>query len=199
MKALVILLFCFLTLRICAAQECRLTDLSKKYIYLITIKKLNNESRVLQPSEITVEIIGKADKKSAQKLLIKPVTDGFSDCSAVRSYVTGKNANAEADDNDWGDFIVADYNFDGREDFAVKKDSFNLGATYEFFMQAKTGRFVKDSFLSGEHFPYKIDAKNKTLTTSTNATTAGYTETTYEYNPKTHRWRLLKTVHRKVG
>ena len=136
-----------------------------------------------------------------QKLFIKSgktaLVDSFFDCSAVGSYVTGKHAKDEGDDNYWGDFIVADFNFDGREDFAVIDDYFNTGAIYEFFTQTQNGRFVKDSFLSGGYFPNKIDRKNKTLTTDTTATTWGYMETVLKYNPTTKKWRVLKSVHRK--
>jgi hypothetical protein len=201
MKALFILLFCLLALRICVAQECRLTDLSRKYIYLITADKSKNEYGGSQISKLSVEIIRKADKKSVQKFFIKPgiMLDSFSDCSAVTSYVTGKHAKEEGADNDWEDFIVAGLNFDGREDFAVKEDFMNTGAIYDYFTKTKSGRFAKDSFLSGSYFPYKIDPKTKTLSTGTAATTGGYTETVFKYNPTTKKWRVLKSVHRKVG
>lgn len=203
MKVLFISIFCLLSLQTCTAQQCRLANLSKKYIFLVTVNKSKNEyNGGLRTSRTSVEIIRKADRKSVQKLLIKPgktsLVDSFSDCSAVSSYITGKHAKDEGTDNYWGDFIVADLNFDGREDLAIINDSSNTGALYEFFTQTKSGRFVKDSFLYG-FFPYKIDRKNKTLTTATAATTWGYLETVYKYNPRTKKWRVLKTVHRKTG
>src|SRR5690349_19010486 len=201
MTVIFILLTCLLTLRVSAAQECRLTDLSRKYIYLVTAEKSKNENGATHTSKLSIEIIRKADKKSLQKILIKPepMLDSFSDCTAVSSYVTGKHPKDEGADNDWGDLIVVDLNFDGREDLAVKEDSFNTGAIYEFFTQNNSGRFVKDPSLSGSSFPYKIDAKNKMLFTATAATTAGYMETVYKYSPKTKKWRVLRSVHRKAG
>src|SRR3954447_15108158 len=149
MKELFILLFCLLPLQFCAAQQCKLTDLSRKYIYLVTAEKSNNEYRDLQTSKVSVEIIRKADGRSVQKLFIRPKwVDSFSDCSAVSSYVTMKHAKDEGDDNYWGDFIVADLNFDGREDLAVITATPNPGSIYEFFTQSVNGRFVKDPFFS---------------------------------------------------
>jgi hypothetical protein len=198
MKELFILLFCLLPLQFCAAQQCKLTDLSRKYIYLVTAEKSNNEYRDLQTSKVSIEIFRKADGRSVQKLFIRSKwVDSFSECSAVRSYVTMKHAKDEGADNYWGDFIVADLNFDGREDLAIITQSSNPGSIYEFFTQSASGRFVKDPFLSEGFFPYKIDRKNKTLTTSTNATTAGYTETVLKYNPTTKKWRVVRDVHRK--
>jgi hypothetical protein len=177
-----------------------LTDLSRKYIYIVTADKSKNEYGGSQTTKITVEIIRKSDNRSIETLSIKPgdFSDSFSDCSLVSSHVTRKHSKDEGDDNDWGDFIVADFNFDGQEDFAVKEDSHNTGATYDFFIQNRNGRFVTDSFLSGYFFPYKIDRKNKTLTTATAVTTGGYQETVVKYNPRTKKWRVLRSVHRKA-
>lgn len=183
-------------------RECRLTNLSKKYIYLITADKSKNEYGGLQTSKTSVEIIRKIDGQSMQRLFIKPGktslgVDSFSDCSAVGSYISGKHARDEGADNYWGDFMVADFNFDGLEDLAVITNSSNTGAFYEFLTQTKSGRFVKDTFLSDGYFPYKIDRRNKTLTTGTAATTWGWMETVLKYNPRTRKWRVLKEVHQK--
>jgi len=200
MKAFFIVLGYLLAFHVCEGQECKLTDLSRKYIYVVTADKSKNEYGGSQTSKITVEIIRKSDNSSIQTLSIKPGTfpNSFNDCSLVSSYVTRKHSKDQGSDNDWGDFIVADFNFDGLEDFAVKEDSHNTGATYDFFIQNRNGRFVKDSFLSGHYFPYKIDRKNKTLTTATAATTGGYQETVVKYYPRTGKWRLLRSLHRKT-
>ena len=200
MRTLFILLVSVLSFRFCAAQQCRLTDLSKKYIYAINAERSKNRDGVSHISALKVEIIRKADLRSVQTLFIKsePTLDSFSDCAFVSSYVTGKHPEDEGADNDWGDLIVADLNFDGREDVAVKEDSSNSGAIYEFFTQTDSGKFVKNPFLSGSWFPYKIDAKNKTLTTATAATTAGQLETVYKYDAASKKWRVLKSVYRKA-
>lgn len=200
MRTVCILLVGFLPLQFCMAQQCRLTDLSKRYIYVVNAERSKDENGVSHISALSVEIMRKVDLKSVQKLLIKsePSLNSFSDCSFVSSYVTGKHPANEGDDNDWGDFIVADLNFDGREDLAVKEDSSNSGAIYEFFTQTGNGQFVKNPFLSGSWFPYKIDAKNKTLTTATAATTAGFMETVYKYDATTKKWRVLRSVYRKA-
>src|SRR4051794_9276747 len=100
MKVLFILLFCLLAVQICSAQECRLTNLSRQYVFLITVEKSKNEyNGGLRTSRTSVEIIRKANGKPVQKLFIEPgkssLVDSFSDCSAVGSYVTGKHAKDE--------------------------------------------------------------------------------------------------------
>jgi hypothetical protein len=188
------------------AQRCEQSDLSNKFNYIITtVKKKNADSAQAEISQVFLQIVGKANKKQIQQIAIKPAhlfDDAFTDCSAARSYITGKNKDAEAEDNDFGDFIVADFNFDNREDFAVKWDSGgNGGPTYEFYTQNKSGKFQKDSFLTGKmgFFPGTIDTRRKRLITYVHADVAGYHENIYKYNPVTRKWISLKPIYRKAG
>lgn len=188
------------------AQRCEQNDLSKKYDYVISaVKTKTANGEQPEISEIRLQIRSKADKKQLQKIVVKPdllFQDAFTKCSAARSFVTGKNKNAEATDNDYGDFIVVDFNFDNREDFAVKRDSGgNGGAFYEYYIQDKRGTFKKDAFLTDQigYFPGTIDARRKRLITYIHANAYGYNENIYKYNSTTGKWIFFKQTYRKAG
>jgi hypothetical protein len=196
-KTLFILLISLSSVQFGSARQCRLEDLSRKFTFLAAADRSNVGPATVP---VSIEVIRKADRKRVQMLSLRSgVADIFSECEAVRSYATGKHANEDVADNYWGDLIVADVNFDGREDLAVAEDSRNTGTTYGFYIQSSAGTFIRDRYLSDGFFPYKIDRKNKTLTTSTAASTGGYTETVLKYDPRTKKWRVVRSVHRKVG
>jgi hypothetical protein len=65
----------------------------------------------------------------------------------VRSYVTHHQTDLPVIDYDYGNFIVRDFNFDGKEDFAVKLSDNNAGPLYEYYVQ-QNGIFKKDYFLT---------------------------------------------------
>ncbi len=188
------------------AQTCRYHDLSKKYNYVVTAVKMKDaDDEQPRVKKITVQIKSKVNKKQIQRITIAPeylYQTAFQSCAAARSYITGKNKNAEADDNDYGDFIAADFNFDNREDFAVKRDSGgNGGAFYEYYIQNKRGTFVKDSFLTDVmgYFPGTFDRRRQRLITYIHANVAGYNENIYKYNSTTGKWILFKQTYRKAG
>ena len=188
------------------AQRCRHNDLSKKYDYVVTAVKMKDaDGGQTRIKEINLQIIAKADKKQIQRITIAPeylFQNAFQSCLAARSYITGKNKNAEANDNDYGDFIAADFNFDNLEDFAVKRDSGgNGGAFYDYYIQDKRGTFKKDAFLTDKigYFPGTIDARRKRLITYIHADAYGYNENIYKYNSTTGKWIFFKQTYRKAG
>ncbi|RYZ00342.1 MAG: hypothetical protein EOO11_01915 [Chitinophagaceae bacterium] len=110
----------------------------------------------------------------------------------VRSYVTGYNRDKEALDNDYGDLVVADLNFDGREDLALKTDvGGTSGNYYTFFLQDDSGRFRKNDFLTDSvaSFPGTIDARRKRLITFGHAGVRYLGEHRYRYVPATQTYR----------
>ncbi len=94
-------------------------------------------------------------------------------------------------DNYYGDLIIADFNFDDKEDIAVIKDSGgSSGALYNYYIQNKDGKFLFDKFLSikMESFPTVFNAKTRTLTTLVLAGANRVAKTTYRLNTTTNRW-----------
>jgi hypothetical protein len=184
-----------------AAQRCENTNLSRKYDFITsTVKGKNPNDNSEEISEVHLQIVNKANKNQIQQIIVKAeylFPDEFTDCSAVRSYITGVNKNADADDNDFGSLIVADFNFDKREDFAVKDSSGgNGGPGYAFYIQNELGKFKEDSFLSG-YFPATIDVRRKRLVTYSHADVGHYWERIFIYNPATKKWTALKPRYRK--
>jgi hypothetical protein len=118
----------------------------------------------------------------------------FEDCSKVRSYTTGYKADEDVIDGYYGDIVVADLNFDGRDDIAVINDcGGNGGPLYSYYLQNKRKQFVLDKFLTNEmiFFPYEIDIKRKRLTTMVHAGACCVSETVYQYTQATGKWKKI--------
>jgi len=181
------------------SKEFKYYDLSEKYNYEIKTWKKKDTNMVLHEfNKIQVTIINKSDTNKIQKIIVKPETlfgDAYTKRSDVVSYITGKNKKREITDNDFGDFIVADFNFDGLEDIAIKWETGgNGGPLYEFYIQDSTGTFHKDKFLTSKvkFFPGKIDKANKTLKTYVHANVYGVNEWVYKLDALTGKWKLIK-------
>jgi hypothetical protein len=175
-------------------RTCTHKDLSAYFTLETAIKSFNNSSNNSHDAAtVAITITEKSDNKLTQ-LIRFPTGPLFSaayrDCNAVRSYSTGKNRDAEATDNDYGDLIVADFNFDGREDFAAKNDSGgNAGPLYNYYIQQTSGQFSLDTFLTQEmqFFPADINKTRRTLTTRVHAGADGLGETVFQLT-KAGRW-----------
>ena len=186
------------------AQLITYRGLSNKYVYKIGIIKKIDTNGINKESKISLFIFNKRDKliqtiHFKEDLLFDTV---FKDNKNVRSYVTGKNKDAEVSDYDFGDLVIADLNFDGREDIAVKYDSGgNSGPSYNFYMQDNSGRFWKDNYLTTyvASFPRYINRKNKTITTQIHATFDQEGRKTFKHNGKTRKWHLVKWVMVEAG
>jgi len=190
-------------------QGCIHTKLSRQFDYKITIvgathtdTSFNITSR--KNASVVLEVYTKHHKKLIQKIILKTdvlLEDTYDNCDNVRSYVTGQNKNKEALDNEYGDFVVADLNFDGKEDLAIKYDSGgNAGPIYTFYVQQDSMHFKKDVFLSEKmlFFPIDMDSKSKTLTTHAHADAYGYYQSVFRYNSKTKKWKRSEHAYRKA-
>jgi len=192
-----LLIFSILLFSVCRAQVCKYTSLSKNFDFTTSVKRFVVNKRAIDSCKITVEV----NCRSTGKKQIISLSSGymfsndFQDCKNIRSYITGVNKNANADDNDYGNFIVADFNFDSREDFAVKHDSGgNGGPFYSYYIQDIKGNFALDKFLTGTmvFFPNKFNAKLKSLVTLVHASTVSVSEITYKFYPKKSVWKQVK-------
>ncbi|GGF07154.1 XAC2610-related protein [Hymenobacter cavernae] len=128
--------------------------------------------------------------------------DVFSNCEAARSYTTGYNAEDDAMDNDYGDVVVADFNFDGREDLAVKYSSGgNGGPQYNYYIQTEQSIFKLDNFLTEQmiYFPTEIDAKRQRLINYVHANALGENMNVYAYNSSRRTWKFVKRRFRRAG
>ena len=197
---LFMLLFCGVR-----GQACLHTDLSKRFDYKIIKSGKKDTDGFVRKPKITIEIYNKSDKSLFQRLQFTAEGDlynTFDTCANDRSYITGKNKDVEVSDEDYGDIVVADLNFDGKEDFAVKYHMpVDVGPEYWYFIQGKHG-FKKDDYLSDKmpFFPWLIKRKTHTLISivSPNWGTNIYQ---FKYNVSTKKWRKIgyRFIYHDIG
>lgn len=185
-----------------SGQTCTHKNLSYKFDYTTSVKRYPRTDDVMDSCEIKVSVRKKKTGKLVQAVLVKSgymLSSDFNNCKDVRSYVTGFNAKRQAVDNNFGSLIVADLNFDGREDVAVKRDAGgNGGPFYDYYIQSKKETFVRHPFLSEEmmYFPTKKNKRRQLLTSYVHAGACAVSEHIYHYQAKTHQW--TETNHRII-
>ncbi len=196
------LLFLFIVLaKNVFSQTCTHVGLSKKYNFKTHILRFARHPE-LDSFTIAVIIIDKQSGEEVQKIAFSSTylfSSVYTECGDVRSYITGVNANKVEVDNDFGDVIIADLNFDGKEDLVLKKDSGgNSGPVYNFYIQNKVGQFFLDDYLTNkvEFFPVHINKVRKTLVTHTHANVGEFGEHTYKLDAKTNMWKQIN--HRLI-
>ena len=137
------------------AQDCNYAGLSTEYIFRV---KATTPSKGYD-KDIHVDILRKSDKSLVQKVVVKDASifdHCFKDCNAVKSFSTDLNKNKDfyrrgvTTPAYSGDFIVADFDFDGREDFAVISSQGSCCTNYKFFRQNEHKLFVEDEYLDQE-------------------------------------------------
>lgn len=99
-------------------------------------------------------------------------SSSFVNFDDAKSYLTGVNTKKKVVDNYNGDFVVADFNFDSKNDFAIINDIGGTGGPfYSFYIQNNNSKFELNKFLqdSVTYFPSKIDKNKKMLITYVHA------------------------------
>jgi hypothetical protein len=115
----------------------------------------------------------------------------FQDFQKARSFITGENKHRKVVDNDYGDFIIADFNFDGKDDMALVNDlGGNGGRFYSYYIQQKDNKYLLDPFLTDSmiYFPKKIIKPQKELITYVHAGACGLGKHRYKLTTK---WTIL--------
>jgi hypothetical protein len=117
----------------------------------------------------------------------------FVDFKQSRSFITGKNTDLKVLDNYYGEFVVADFNFDSKDDFAIRNDlGGNGGAFYSFYINIGSGfelsNFLTDSLL---YMPYEYDKNNKRLKSSYFSTVCGFVEEVLQYSQENASWDFI--------
>ena len=118
-------------------------------------------------------------------------SDFFQDPKNVLSYSTNINSDRQISDNYFGDIIVADLNFDNKDDIAIINDSGgNGGSFYSYFLQNSEKNFTLDSFLTDSmtYFPLKINNRNRTLVTFVHAGACCVGEHVYLFSKSNRKW-----------
>lgn len=182
-----------------AARQCVYTKLSKIYTFKVSCVEIGRDgAEDMFPTRKINLYIYKKDKTLVQQISFTAESlfeDVFKSDSASRSYITGHNKTAAAPDYDYGDLIVADMNFDGKEDIIIKRDSGgNGGPFYDFYLQNEKGKFTLDRYLTDriESFPAHINKQQKTIETQIHANVHQEAATVFKYNILTKKWRVVK-------
>jgi hypothetical protein len=192
MRFSLLLLNILLAVSICSkAQNCVQKNLSNSFDFSSKVVRAKKDA-TLDTTTITITVTDKQTNKSqtiryGSSWLFK---SDFSDCNNMRSYVTSQNLKKDPEE-DIGDMIIADLNFDGRDDIALKYDSWgNSGPLYYYYIQDSSGKFNRNEFLSDEMglFPSKIDSKNKVLVTYGHAGVEQVGEHVYALNTRSNKW-----------
>jgi hypothetical protein len=189
--------FFALTVSTALGQTCTNSRLSNTLDFKTSINRIKL-AQYPDSCRITVLVKDKITKQTIQTVHITSNyllgESSFVNCNNVRSYTTGINLNAEVVDNDFGDLIVADFNFDKKEDFAVKREEGgNGGPLYNYYIQTSPNKFKLDKFLSETmiFFPKEINKSNSTLTTLVHASAVSVCETIYKFDSATNKWKEI--------
>jgi hypothetical protein len=177
-------------------NECYHQDLSSVFNFKVIFKRLINIDGIHDSCIVNIYIFDKEQNKLKDSIKLSSIYlygDVFKTCDEVKSYTTGKNKNREVQDNYNGEIIIADLNFDGKEDIAVINDCANSGTGYEYFIQGNNTKFYLDHFLSDSmnYFPIEIKKHTKTLETRVPFTVCGLLVKKYKFDSKTKKWKRI--------
>lgn len=174
---------------------CEISNLSSKFNFKIVGTDFENKEKNLNPLIAKILIAPKRDPSLIQEVRFEPSSWVlFSDvpCNAISYFKKEKSINESIENHH--DFIVADYNFDGLEDFAYIWDiGGNGGALFSYFFQNNKGEFSEsDSFpLQNGLFPSEINIERKTLTTVSPVGCCKMNKMTYQL--KNNKWELTQS------
>lgn len=178
-------------------KECIYDNLSFKNRYIINFKRIISFNDDINDSCIINIIV--QDKKTKQKIdsintsTIYLYPSYFQKCGEVKSYITGFNKSNEVVDDLYGEFLIADFNFDQKEDLAIIKDCSNSGNLYNFYIQNDIGLFEYDSFLTDSisYFPTEFEPKKNILIRYNRAGACGVGIHKYQLNRKSNSWKQV--------
>ena len=166
-------------------QYCYFDSLSYKFDYLLSADIEDGQLKM-----IYLRVLSKRDKKVMHLISIDSFDPWISfECSG-RSYLTGHNANEEIADGMYGDLVVADFNFDNQEDFAVL---IGRGFTHFYlFYTYENATFREDEFLNSNllGFP-QIDNEKRTLSFSSRIGVSGIAEKEFRYDTISKKYILI--------
>lgn len=152
------------------------THISDEFNFIIEFNDVGGTSQEI------ISIYRKRDNSLSQRIVCEVNISGLSTTS--RSFITGYMKEADCLDFDCGDIVVADFNFDGLEDFGIKRDCSNSGCAYIVFIQSPQGGFYKDEELTDlmVGLPGEFDNHTKTMTIYGMSGCCTTTETSITYN-----------------
>jgi len=174
------------------------TNLSPYFNYKLVVNKFTDKVDNYEIGRVTsvdVFIITKGNNQEVQHITIDTdstvMYNAYTSNLATTSYITGKMIEGIGQDGEYGDFVVMDINFDGREDFAVKVDvSASAGAMYQFYTMQPDGKYKLDQLLSNiSYFPINIFPDRKEIQVYSHGNNR---IVRYRFMPHTQSWLLME-------
>ncbi len=172
-------------------------NLSNQFDISLQIRRFISNDGIGDSSIVSAVLINKKFHTIFDSVLVKSTLyfcNYFEKDDNVRSYSSGINVQKPIIDNYFGDIIIADLNFDRKDDIAIISDmGGNSGPLYKFFLQNNEHKFVLDRYLtdSMEFFPTIINKGEKTLTTYGHAGVMWVGRHIYKLDIETNTWKLL--------
>ena len=176
-----------------SAQRCNYEDLSEEFEFATNMRRYKTGTAG-DSCQVRIFVTQKKNNHFLQKISYYSLdfyNDAFLNCENKRSYTTGKNKNNETENGNYGDLVVADFNFDGEEDFAVINHSGGIsGPSYSFYIQAKDKHFELDSNMTSlvNFFPAEIHKTTKRLITIVPVSASEKTRTVFQYHRRSKTW-----------
>lgn len=183
--------------------ECEQTNLSNQFDISINLKRYSDTTAHHDSCVLKVFIKEKQTKAIVDSFFITSLfyfDDTFANCDSAMSFTTKFNSKRQVVDNYFGDIVVADLNFDNKDDIAIINDYGGNGGTfYSYFIQGDNKRFTLDSFLTDSvtYFPSTINKSKQTLITYVHAGVCCVGEHVYKFDKSTKMWK--QTRHKILG
>ncbi|MBK7442043.1 MAG: hypothetical protein IPI65_11020 [Bacteroidetes bacterium] len=177
------------------STACEHLNLSEQFDIKVNFERHTNSKEHHDSCIVKLFLTDKTTKKVIDNISVSShfyFRDVFMNCKNVISYSTKINLDKEVVDNYYGDLIVADLNFDNKDDIAVINDSGGNGGTfYSYYLQGIDNKFTLNKFLTDSmtYFPSKIKNKSNTLITYVPAGVCGLGEHIYQLNIRTNTWK----------
>jgi len=182
------------------AKSCYFNKLSRQYSFQL----ITDESKQIPNHPITtvdVVISRKSNNHIVQTLSFIQENTHLPkyDCSS-RSYLTHYQTSKRVVAGNYGNFVIGDFNFSGKEGIAIASEvTKGQAQLYKFYFQNNKGRWVeKTNFVTPNRdafayvFPAKINAKHKTLVFNGQSGKKHPTFLTYHLNEKSGKWQQIK-------
>ena len=126
--------------------------LSNQFDILVSFIQIADTVNKTDSCNLHIVLVDKQTQKRVDSITMvydQYCYDIFSNRSSVRSYSTGFNADSIASDNYFGDIVVADFNFDNKDDLAVfQYCGGNSGPTYQYYIQNSDSTFSIENYLT---------------------------------------------------
>lgn len=149
--------------------------------------------------DLTLYVIDKSNKRAVDTILLNTSYWFFGilqeqdttpyRTNVVSSFSTKVNIEGISYEHP-ADIVIADFNFDGKDDIAIANEISMSGERYIYYIQQANQQFVIDTFLTNlmEFFPEEINSKNRTLITRVHVGACCESVWEYKLNKKRTKW-----------